>query len=160
MTFWHDICDNKGKRMTMAQKDKQLLMKDLCGRLPYGVMCRLSVKDVDISITEKLDTGGLEHFIYGTMDVLPYLRAMASMTEEETKEYRNLSDEVVGSYGPYHREFIVHCVRLGIKPDNPHECVDDFLNMEAIDWLNEHHFDYRGLIEKGLALEAPEGMYK
>ena len=133
MTFWHDICDNKGKRMTMAQKDKQLLMKDLCGRLPYGVMCRLSVKDVDISITEKLDTGGLEHFIYGTMDVLPYLRPMASMTEEETKEYRNLSD---------------------------HECVDDFLNMEAIDWLNEHHFDYRGLIEKGLALEAPEGMYK
>jgi hypothetical protein len=32
--------------------------------------------------------------------------------------------------------------------------------LETFDWLNAHHFDYRGLIEKGLALEAPEGMYK
>ena len=81
------------------------------------------------------------------------------MNKKEKKEYRNLSDEVIGSYGPYHPEFIAHCVRLGIKPDNPHECIDDFLNMEAIDWLNANHFDYRGLIEKGLALKAPKGMY-
>ena len=92
--------------------------------------------------------------------IKPYLRPMSSMTEEEIKEYRSLSDEVVGSYGPYHWEFIAHCVRLGIKPDNPHECVDEIVDMDAIDWLNAHHFDYRGLIDKGLALEASEGMYK
>lgn len=90
----------------------------------------------------------------------PYLRPMSSMTEEEKEEYRKLSDEVIGSYGPYNWEFIAHCVRLGIKPGNPHECIDEYVDMDAIDFLNAHHFDYRGLIEKGLALEAPEGMYK
>ena len=32
--------------------------------------------------------------------------------------------------------------------------------LELLDWLNAHHFDYRNLIGKGLALRAPEGMYK
>ena len=41
------------------------------------------------------------------------------------------------------------------------EYINTFLAMwDAVDWLNAHHFDYRGLIEKGLAIEAPEGMYK
>ena len=56
---------------------------------------------------------------------------MSSMTEEEKLEYVVVWD----SRQPY-------------------------LPTEAMDWLNAHHFDYRGLIEKGLALEAPEGMYK
>ena len=148
----------------MLQEDKQLLLKDLCARLPYGVkLQRNNVYDSSKKEIELLTLQGLQDIEnYNSIELLnikPYLRPMSSMTEEEIEEYRNLSDEVIGSYGPYHREFIVHCVRLGIKPDNPHECVDDFLNMEAIDWLNAHHFDYRGLIEKGLALEAPEGMY-
>ena len=70
----------------------------------------------------------------------PYLRTISSMTKEEQKEF-------VG----------FHCVSL---------CpivVDEMLTLEnetkMLDWLNEHHFDYRGIIEKGLALEAPEGMY-
>ena len=112
----------------MTQEDKQLLMKDLCARLPYGVKCRLSVKGANVSITEKLDLGGLEHFMFGTMDVLPYLRPMSSMTEEEETYYNT----VYFTLNFYKKE----------------------------DWLNAHHFDYRGLIEKGLALEAPEGMYE
>ena len=44
---------------------------------------------------------------------------------------------------------------------NPNTGVDFMTHApELIDWLNENHFDYRGLIEKGLAIEAPEGMYK
>lgn len=152
----------------MTQEEKRLLLKDICGRLPYGVKfaCNKNVyiaKGLDLIVT---DEGNWEYAITAKgivpieIDFIkPYLRPMSSMTEEEIEEYRNLSDEVIGSYGPYHHEFIAHCVRLGIKPDNPHECVDDFLNMEAIDWLIEHHFDYRGLIPMGLALEAPEGMY-
>jgi len=68
---------------------------------------------------------------------IPYLRPMSSMTEEEKKIYSNffISKEI----------------------DN----FDfDIPNYDTIDWLNAHHFDYRGLIEKGLALEAPEGMYE
>jgi len=138
----------------------KLLLKDLCSRLPYNVVIRCTDSDTDYKCF--LTTGILNELLHNTeyYDYKPYLRPMSSMTEEEIEEYRNLSDEVIGNYGPYHHEFIAHCVRLGIKPDNPHECVDGFLNMEAIDWLNEHHFDYRGLIPMGLALEAPAGMYK
>ena len=64
---------------------------------------------------------------------IPYLRPMSSMTEEEYKEYtEKLKDIFYGSL------------------------LDNAL---VIDWLNAHHFDYRGLICKGLAIEAPEGMY-
>lgn len=47
-------------------------------------------------------------------------------------------------------------VNYGTNGDAKHKCK---LSIPEIDWLNAHHFDYRGLIEKGLALEAPEGMY-
>lgn len=120
----------------MTQEDKQLLLKDLCARLPYGVICKLSAKGANVSITEKLDTGGLEHFIYGTMEVLPYLRPMSSMTEEEKIEWDAEYAYNINSF-PYEQYLA-----------------------EMVDWLNAHHLDFRGLIEKGLALEAPEGMYK
>lgn len=138
----------------MTQGNKQLLLKDLCGRLPYGVICKLSAKNADVSITEKLSLGGLEHFIYGTMDVLPYLRPMSSMTEEEfelLKQYSGLEYDQLD---------------LAEFPNN-HKCLDFYLSeipsyvvILVFDWLNVHHFDYRGLIEEGLALEVPEGMYK
>lgn len=160
----------------MNKKDKDLLLKDLSARLPYGVIIHtwyngsIDIKCTGIDLyanTVNLDIPNDDDAKVYIDNVKPNLRPMSSMTEEEIEEYRNLSDEVIGSYGPYHHEFIAHCVRLGIKPDNPHECVDNFLNMEAIDWLNAHHFDYRvnpstgkTLIESGLAIEAPEGMYK
>ena len=120
----------------MTENEKQLLLKDLCGRLPYGVMCRLSAKGADISITEKLEFGGLEHFIYGTMDVKPYLRPISSMTKEEQQKYYDLT----------HQE----------EDDVWAKCLFD----KMTDFCNERHLDYRGLIEKGLALEAPKDMYK
>lgn len=117
----------------MTQEEKQLLLKDLCARFPYGVMCRLSAKDTDVSITEKLELGGLEHFISGTMGVLPYLRPMSSATEEEKKEFIKF--------------------RWTTQEGEPRM-------YEWCDYANAHHFDYRGLISMGLALEAQEGMYK
>ena len=120
----------------MTQEEKQLLIKDLCSRLPYGVICRLSVKGAKVSITEKLEFGGLNHFIYGTMDVKPYLRPMSSMTEEEKEE---LNQYVSVPDGKSIRR-LPYCAKY-------------------IDWLTAHHFDYHRLKEKDLALEAPEGMY-
>ena len=164
----------------MTKKEKQLLLKDLCARLPYGVKvladidktfdggCIGIINKIEPYVGNKFPELKGQYLLYEkdcltplvVDEVRPYLRPMSSMTMEEIEEYRNLSDEVIGSYGPYHHGFIAHCVRLGIKPDNPHECVDDFLNMEAIDWLLSHYFDFRGLISKGLALEAPKDMYK
>ena len=127
----------------MTQEDKELLLKDLCARLPYGV--KVKILDMDVLPYEPSDIGtlvGKEHFdddIYTIRcehegwclqvykDFIPYLRPMSSMTEEEKYDFRILPD---------------------------------ICSVEKIDWLNAHHFDYRGLIEKGLALEAPEGMYK
>ena len=68
-------------------------------------------------------------------DIKPYLRPISSMNDEERLVYLNLTHDYTN--------------KTYKEPTT-----------EIIDWLNEHHFDYRGLIEKGLALEAPEDMYK
>ena len=121
----------------MTQKEKELLLKDICARLPYGFTLYRESDDCIITIKPG-DISTFSHFLeYSeSEDFKPYLRPMSSMTEEEEKEFCNF-------------EFT--------------KSLKGFLyminNYEQIDWLNVHHFDYRCLIEKGLALEAPEGMY-
>jgi hypothetical protein len=133
----------------MTQEDKELLLKDLCARLPYGItIYRItdnSIHRIQYSdIIENIDQ--FSHFLEysGVDNIKPYLRPMSSMTKEEKKE--------LGNIRPY----------LIDKNDNVTgvQCNSFIQISECQDWLNEHHFDYRGLIEKGLALEAPEGMYK
>ena len=75
-------------------------------------------------------------------EIKPYLRSLSSMTEEEKKCLQELSS------GLAFRADLLNNVILDI-----------WYRTDAIDWLIAHHFDIRGLIEKGLALEAPEGMY-
>ena len=131
----------------MTQENKELLLKDLCARLPYHVRLKVWLKD---GTTEEgfLD---LEHnygdvlrdaFYYNKIiDIKPYLRPMSSMTEEEMKTYQTLQ-EIACSY---HYEF--------------GDIVDDVLyfdNDGSLDYLNAHHFDFRGLIERGLAIEVTE----
>ena len=123
----------------MTQEDKKLLLIDLCARLPYKIMCQVSFDEEDIHIEPLENVRPFMSFNQITTSgsvvsidcVKPYLRPMSSMTGEEDDEWWKFSDEsyVVDSHA------------------------------KSIDWLNAHHFDYRGLIEKGLALEAPEGMY-
>ena len=131
----------------MTQEEKQILLKDLCARLPYkvkGVYARTDIKNMSIcEITTHL-YGELEESFNGKekYEFIPYLRPMSSMTEEEKYTYRHMLGATLNSEG----ESIMYVY------------VEDFPTV--IDWLNAHHFDYRGLIEKGLALEAPEDMYK
>lgn len=118
----------------MEQEDKQLLFKDLCARLAYGVKVHSDgIPHEQILIGYIPD---IEHY-----NIKPYLRPMSSMTEEEKKEFQ-----------------ACHCI-YELHPDfQPMMCnLANELNM--FDWLNAHHFDYHNLIEKGLALEASEGMY-
>ena len=117
----------------MTQEETNLLIKDLCARLPYGVKINVlhHYEDEDGILT--LDAFWLHDIQYGRKEIKPYLRPMSSMTEEEKEEL-------------YHK--------TGFRID------DYILGLSTIDWLNTHHFDYRGLIDKGLALEAPEGMYE
>ena len=127
----------------MTQEEKQLLLKDLCARLHYGVIVEITSDGgtVEASYDMRLDAGLLADLLHSEDDFKPYLRPMSSMTEEERNNLR------------------VYCrTQEGIIYDIG---VSGAINSPAIiDWLNEQHFDYRGLIEKGLALEAKEGMYK
>ncbi len=126
----------------MTQEEKDLLLKDLSGRLGYGIKVWEPNGTGGIVIVKGI-VGNTCYFetnpVYGNScaidNVKPYLRSMSSMTEEERKYYNALT------------VFVMEAEVSG------YDC-------DIVDWLNEHHFDYRGLIEKGLALEAPEGMYK
>lgn len=131
----------------MTQEQKELLLKDLCARLPYGVqvfvehdkysqatLFGVNTKQFSIvfggnnwSSTSNIEGHSIEQY---RQLVKPYLRPMSSMTDEEKKEY------------------------------DSYACFNGFSACSAItDWLIYKHFDFRGLIPMGLALEALEGMY-
>ena len=124
----------------MTQEEKQLLLKDLSARLPYGVKILdipanvvgvpFLVSTTDMVEYDPEDETNDDNWCQTLYCIKPYLRPMSSMTKEENGEYFN----------SYDWEY--------------------FEEGTPFDWLNAHQFDYRGLIEKGLALEAPEGMYK
>ena len=124
----------------MNEKDFKELFKDLCGRFPYGVVCKMwFVGNSDSSIIETLKFGGLSDFYNQEIMVMPYLRPMLSMTAEEEKEFLSL--------------------KCGLDVPDLGDVENIVFNTDSIDWLNEHQFDYRGFIKRGLALEAPENIY-
>lgn len=130
----------------MDEKHKRILVRELCARLPYGVMVRTAVryKTLDIELLDAI-MGGRATFV-----ILPLLRPMESMSEDEKAEYNRAAD----------RDLDRMAGKVGRKLQGD-EKLDETLTpyYEHIDWLLEHHFDYRGLIEMGLALPAPDGMY-
>lgn len=118
----------------MVQENKELLVKDLCARLPYGVivetpkgkghLCDINITIFGAEIGVNVNSTIRDNFSID--DVKPYLFPMSSMTEEEKLMYEGLM----------------------IGTDNISYMLD------VIDWLNAHYFDYRGLIEKSLAIDA------
>ena len=143
----------------MTQEDKQLLLVDLCARLPYGVKIRMihhEIKGADPEYVDDVFSTTYYNMIDyddDNYEFLPYLRPMSSMTEEEKSEFINYACyEVEESVNGRHYEYYLKDF-VGTKEE-------PIANVDAIDWLNKNMFDYRGLIPKGLALEAPEGMYK
>ena len=120
----------------MIQADKELLVKDLCARLPYNVICQVEFKENGKYNSKVMLLSGIftdeAYFttkggsIYSN-EYKPYLFPLSSMTEEQEKEYNNLN-----------------CYELGCFPHSE----------EALDYLTKNYFDYRHLIEKGLAIDA------
>ena len=143
----------------MKQEDKELQLKDLCARLLYGVI--IQVKDW-ASLDTELKIGHINRLKNDDIELKPYLRPMSSMTDEEKKELERLIDEKLNKHIAQEDDGWTPWVlydTTGIKNYVGGERFY-FDEMSFIyDWLNAHHFDYRGLIENGLALEAPEGMY-
>ena len=113
----------------MTQEDKELLLKDLCARLPYGVI--IQIKDWTV-LDAELKIGHINRLQINDVELKPYLFPMSSMTEEQKVIYGALCYSIIQSLA---------------------KNIQSELN-ELINWLNAHHFDYRGLIEKGLAIDA------
>ena len=115
----------------MTPEEKQLLLIDLCARLPYNdYKVQIKEEEDDIPRISKLVPSYIDDIKYCSIaSIKVYLRPMSSMTEEEENEYYALEE-------------------LSRKKSNH--------GIDILDWLNSHYFDYRGLIEKGLAIEVTE----
>ncbi len=127
----------------MTPEDKELLLKDLCARLPYNVVINCTEEDDERTNFNCFFTGEMVKDIQNEIamwNIKPYLRPMSSMTEREKEEFENITSGKIVEGG---------IVQNGL-------CIK-FATVNVIeDWLNAHHFDYRGLIEKGLAIEVTE----
>lgn len=120
----------------MTQENKEILLKDLCARLPYNVICQVEFKeDGKYNSKVMLLSGIFTDEAYFTTkggsiysnEYKPYLRSMSSMTEEQEEEYNDLNSYELGCF--------------------PH-------TEEALDYLLKNHFDYRDLIDKNLAIDC------
>lgn len=150
--------------MSYKEEDKELLLKDLCSRLPYGVKLYCSqgtsidrkkgwklvgYHEADINIKDVfgITVGTLHRIILNCVgpnnnvdidfikdEVKPYLFPMSSMTEEQEIEYDATFETIVYEDGRK----------------------DSVMTYKSFDWLNKNHFDYRGLIPMGLALDATD----
>lgn len=130
----------------MTQEDKELLLKDLSARVTYGIMVEQtlfqpSLADKEQRLKSVQANGVVQLYWYKYINELvpihcikPYLRPMSSMTDKEMAERISILYKLEGH-------------------------IEEDVTYKYQDWLNAHHFDYRGLIHKGLALEAPKGMY-
>ena len=122
----------------MKQEDKELLLKDLCARLPYGVKINENTQGdftvIGLTTERVFTTCGTEgcHNDFPIECVKPYLRPMSSMTDEERRMLDSMCNGV---------EMVSRL--SGLKMFD-----------KAFDWLNKNHFDYRCLIEKELAIDA------
>lgn len=130
----------------MTQENKELLLKDICARLPYGIKASYYGADEECETWDEVDGIEFGYVEIGQYSlpierVKPYLFPMSSMTEEQWKEITDIqikeSLKSIDSNNDY--------------MSNPLLSIED---LKTIDWLNAHHFDYRGLIEKELAIDA------
>ena len=132
----------------MTQEERDLLLKDLCGRLPYGV------KGVEANTLKSLNS--VTHFKSIVKNIeykiehlgfKPYLFPLSSMTEEQ---YESLKESGILSNCSHSYEYVnphIHGVSFIFKEFKTY-------SLELIEWLNKNHFDYRGLIPMGLAIDC------
>lgn len=136
----------------MTQKDKELLLKDLCARLPYGVKARVYNHWSDDIQDETITIENLHQLIktFSIEDIKPYLFPLSSMTEEQFVELKVFADLIYESDTLELVEWNDNYKTLEFWLEEvPSYCV-----IKVFDWLNRNHFDYRELIEKGLAIDA------
>lgn len=144
--------------MLNMMQNKELLLRDLCARLPYKVKIKFVFnKDIEKINNLIYVSNNEQSYIHNSCMILtednikyvfndwldeckPYLRPLSSMTEEEVKEFYDVE-------------------RINAKVGYIKPTLNWHFTINGIDWLLKHHFDFRGLIPMELALEALDGMY-
>ena len=120
----------------MTQEDKELLLKDLNARLPYGVKIELTWWGMGEGAytNTTLEPDHIEQLLKdedGDIEIKPYLFPLTSITEEQKMFLKQQN----------------WCIAISASGTVE-------TTIEGIDWLNKNHFDYRGLIKRGLAIDA------
>lgn len=151
----------------MTQEEKELLRKDICARLPYGVKAKVLNEDIlryDYYSKEGGFIKGIENindglfvieckkdgYVLSYDEFKPYLFPLSSMTEEQLYEIKEITEFKYN-----------HNTLELVKWTETHTTLEFWLEevpqysvIEVFDWLNKNHFDYRCLIERGLAIDA------
>ncbi len=144
----------------MTEQEKQLLKKALCAILPYKLHCRVFRLNGDIKENDDILYGVIgdnavtlksdkdECLIY--YQIKPYLRPMESLTKEERIEIgKAIQKDRINPSGEIKEEGSDNLLLCTVRQST-----------NLLNWMNSNHIDYCGLIPMGLALPAPEGMYK
>lgn len=133
----------------LTKKDKELVLSDISARLPYGIF----VKDNHESLDGKPIIYTLDYHPW--IDTCkPFLRPLSSMTEDERKELSDLINKEINSNDDDFPFSLYGTTGIKCNLGGDRFYFDEMITV--YDWLNAHHFDYRGLIEKGLAIKVTE----
>ena len=139
----------------MTQEDKELLLKDLCARLPYGVKgkCELDAS-YDTSFDTVFQTHKFNAEVYGIKEDLLLVTPLIEDNDEQTYAEEEVADGVsILDFTPY--LFPLSSMTEEQKKKWFYTLSSDYnITYDTVDWCNKNHFDYRGLIEKGLAIDA------
>ena len=161
----------------MTEEDKKLLLKDLSARFAYGVKIALKnngsyhhenvAKKGDITIERLKGISGNYFNIYHDNpldwdwyesdivieDIKPYLFPLSSISKKQMEELKELCNMYTpdDDYHPYAYKGITVLYKHVLDEDYE---FSSYFKTDVIDWFNENHFDYRGLIERGLAIDA------
>lgn len=137
----------------MIQEDKELVLKDVCARLPYNVICQVEFKESGKYKSEIMLLSGIftdeAYFtakggsIYSN-DYKPYLFPLSSMTSEQLFEVQ----EIMGK-----NEIEIEDGFFNII-DSSRNTITYLEILAVLEWFYKNHFDINGLIEKGLAIDA------
>ena len=129
----------------MIQEDKELLLRDLCARVPYGIKASYYGTEEACETWDEIECITLDGYVdIGQYSlpierIKPYLFPLSSMTDKQKTECLKGTSLEISKYDEIY----------GYSEYTDLECY-----LKVIDWLNAHHFDFRGLIENGLAIDA------
>ena len=127
----------------MMKQDKELLLKDLCARLPYGIKASYYSAEEDCETWDEIGCITFDGYVeigqysLSIESIKPYLFPLSSMTEEQKKEYDKVGE-----------------LDTEILSKHPMDGTPFPALYNSQDWLNKNHFDYRGLISMDLAIDA------